>query len=152
MRFPLAEQWLRQPRGTNYSGLFERALDTEVEKVNWDDDPEDNKSKEADSTKSSTEESVAKDNETDFWTVTPDRLVRHHREPRRTPYVPESHDFPIQMRFLDAVRITYTNLPSQAETAVEDYSTEDPIIEYSDDWTGSTVFEILRPKPPKGKK
>jgi len=92
---------------------------------------------------------------TDYWTVSSTSVVRHHVVPRMELYVTNESECPIPLRYLDVVRITMTNLEERKEAYMEDvWIPEAPMPEdtrlLSGEWTGKTIFRILRPEPPPG--
>ena len=99
----------------------------------------------------------------DFWTITDDCLIRHHRHPRMSMYVPEQATCPIPLRYLGLERITFTDIPETKEANIQDFWRQipndlqeentklgilDPTRNLSALWTGRTSFDLLRPKPP----
>ena len=92
----------------------------------------------------------------DFWTVSGDLLVRHHRTPRLELFIPTEDLSPIPLKYIDVLRRTETDLESQEEKTIKDiwleYEDNLPSAnrELSDHWTGRTIFTLLRPKPPDG--
>ena len=48
------------------------------------------------------------------------------------------------------MRKTVTDLDSKTETRIEDVWYDAEPRKLSDDWTGNTMFNLLRPEPPKG--
>ena len=69
---------------------------------------------------------------------------RHHQTPRRGLHLAEGKSFPIPLTFFDVVR------QRRSEHTVDDQWTEDGNACLSERWTGSTRFQILRPRPPTG--
>ena len=53
---------------------------------------------------------VGPEPEPDFWSMTSDTIVRHHRNPRTKLYVPDPADFPILTKYIDVMRWTETDL------------------------------------------
>ena len=88
----------------------------------------------------------------DFWTVMGDYLMRQHKQPRETLYLPTEAESPIPLRFLNILRTTETDLEHIYEAKIEDYWTEDGAPSLSSPWTGKTMFTLLRPDPPAGMK
>ena len=48
------------------------------------------------------------------------------------------------------MRIAITDLEDKAEARIEDFWTQDSNRQLFADWTGKTIFELLRPEPPQG--
>ena len=68
-------------------------------------------------------------------------------------YVPNyPFDCPMQLKYLDVLRTTYTDLETEAESQIEDFWTESGARELSDSWRGKTVLHILHPPAPPGYK
>ena len=59
--------------------------------------------------------------EQDFWSFNGEALVRHHRVPRSTLFVPIDPESPLPTKYLDVLRTTYTDLETQAEKRVEGF-------------------------------
>ena len=90
--------------------------------------------------------------ESDFWTCNSSVLTRHHVKPRSKLFVPSMFDCPIPLKWLDVYRHTITNLPDVKEANVNDFWRDTKCPALSGLWTGRTVFDIIRPKPPDGYK
>lgn len=91
--------------------------------------------------------------EADFWTLNQDVLIRHHRQPRLRLFDPGSIECPVPLKYLGIMRATITDLEDAVRRKIEDYWYPSPQVKkLSDDWTGKTVFTILRPTPPPGHK
>lgn len=91
----------------------------------------------------------------DHWTVSSTAVVRHHMTPRMYLYVTNEAECPVPMRFLDVVRSPITNIEDNTDAFVQDvWNTEVPLPEdtrpVSGEWTGNTMFRMLRPEPPAG--
>ena len=145
-QFPIAEGNLRQPGGKI------------IEYVRRTRKPPENKDEEDDTIQNEAESKTQHDKkneeeifEPDFWSVTADVLIRHHRTPRLKKFQPdEVGDCPLPPKYLDVMRLTRTNLDTLAEKEIEDIWCDQGPAELSAKWTGSTTFDILRPKPPDG--
>ena len=88
--------------------------------------------------------------EQDYWTVTHEVAVRYHISPREKMYAPTEDDCPI-FKYLDVLRVTTTTLDTPSEARIEDTWCNDAANRtLSGDWTGTTIFHILRPEPPHG--
>jgi len=85
--------------------------------------------------------------EPDFWTCTEHVLVRHHRQPRNGLYVPTEAECPIPLKFLDTMRTTVTDLDDYQEKYISDVWSVDRERELSSNWTGKTLFWLLKPRP-----
>ena len=59
-------------------------------------------------------------------------LIRHHRVPRSTLFVPTDPESAFPTKYLDVMRTTYTNLDTKADKKVEDYWDKD----------GNKLFQI----------
>ena len=88
--------------------------------------------------------------EQDFWSFSGEALIRHHRVPRSTLFVPTDPQSPLPTKYLDVLRTTYTDLETQSEKRMEDFWNKDGNRALSDSWRGKTVFYILRKPPPPG--
>ena len=150
-RFPLAENALRQP-----SPGQKRAARPKYKPIDWQAgnpcdvvDAEDDKGDSEDVSEVDDAGGDSCENQ-DFWTLTDDTLVCHHITPRTSLFNPESSNCPIPTKWLDVMRVTKTDLETDAEARVEDnwYGSDDK--ELSSPWTGKTIFDLLRPKPPPG--
>ena len=62
--------------------------------------------------------------EEDFWSLTQDVLIRHHKIPRRHLFVPTKKNCPIPLEYIDVLRTTYTDLDSASERMFEGMWTE----------------------------
>eukprot|EP00973_Karenia_brevis_P078461 10893668-Karenia_brevis.AAC.1 len=71
-------------------------------------------------------------------------------QPRSSLFVPSQKNCPIPMKYLDCVPHTNTNLESDQECRIEYVCFSDGARELSGSWTGTTGFDLLRPKPPEG--
>lgn len=88
----------------------------------------------------------------DTWEIPGDIIIREHHTPRTKLFVPEDADFPTPGKYIDILRTTETNIEEKAEAEIKDFWTEVGPRKLSVPWTGRTLFQILRPKPPDGKK
>jgi len=89
----------------------------------------------------------------DHWSMTPDLLIRHHNQPRTRLYVPVEKDLPIPLKYIDVMRVTYTNIDDKAEHNISDiWCIAEADVELSLSWIGTIHFSILRPQPPDGYK
>ena len=160
-RFPLAQGDLRQP-GAQPRTRRSRSRGKPLQEDSSEESEGSQKEEESDtgtSTENSEGESkqdgddsdtVPETGEPDTWTLTPDVLIRHHVNPRTKLYVPEDRDCPVPVKYLDITRRTETDLDSAAEKSIQDYWYDSPSKSLSSPWTGRTVFDLLRPKPPDG--
>ena len=82
-------------------------------------------------------------------TITGDFIYRHHVEPRVKLYVPTEESFPIPLKYTDVTRTTHTSFDVLLEKNIEDYWKVDGGKELSDAWTGSTIFVLLKERPPE---
>ena len=57
----------------------------------------------------------------DVWFLNDEVLVRYHRVPRDTLFVPEDATCPVPNQFLDITRVTITDLPDPTEARIEDF-------------------------------
>ena len=88
--------------------------------------------------------------EPDYWTLTNDVIIRHHKTPRTKKFMPDEVECPIPLKDIDILRKTRTDLDTLAEKEQDDFWTEHGPTEMSFPWKGSTMFDLLRPKPPHG--
>ena len=80
----------------------------------------------------------------DGWEIRGDFLVRIHREPRTSLYLPDN-TCPLKISWLDVHRTTKTSLLHDAEAGIEDmWSPSEVQPELSELWVGETRFTILR--------
>ena len=97
----------------------------------------------------------------DYWTMQGDMLIRHHRRPRLSLFVPDDQNLPIPLKYVDVTRQTDTSLESPCEKVIRDYwnvptqnlAGGDPMQanrRLSEPWTGRTVFTLLRQPLPEG--
>ena len=84
----------------------------------------------------------------DFWSMSGSFIYRHHVEPRVKLYSPRKESFPIQLKYIDVSRTTYTNLDVKQEKRIDDYWNIDVSSDLSDYWTGFTQFTLLEEKAP----
>ena len=54
--------------------------------------------------------------EPDFWSISDDCVMIHHRQARIKLYVPDESTFPIPLKYIDVMRRTYTDIDSAVET------------------------------------
>jgi len=90
--------------------------------------------------------------EADTWIMSGDTVIRKHDTPRTTLFVPQEADCPIPLKYIDILRTTETSISERAEAEIRDFWTAAGARTLSGPWTGRTVFYLLRPKPPPGKK
>ena len=90
-------------------------------------------------------EGSAATEESDFWSITDDCIMLHHKKPRTTLYVPDDSSFPIPLKYIDIMRRTYTDIESAAGAEIDDFWCESDATELSGPWVGKTIFYILRP-------
>ena len=88
--------------------------------------------------------------EKDFWSMSGDNIIRHHKDPRKSLFTPSPEDFPVPLKYVDVTRRTETDLESPSEKTIYDYWNMPNKSELSDSWQGRTIFTILRPRPPPG--
>ena len=97
----------------------------------------------------------------DYWTMQGDMLIRHHRRPRLSLFVPDDQNLPIPLKYVDVTRQTDTSLESPCEKVIRDYwnvATQNPAggdpmqenRQLSEPWTGRTIFNLLRQPLPEG--
>ena len=72
----------------------------------------------------------------------------HHNTPRVQLFVPTDENSPIPVQYLDILRTTKTDLEDSLEVNTKDFWTKDGNRSLSSEWTGETMFRILRPIPP----
>ena len=89
--------------------------------------------------------------EQDSWSINESAVIRVHRQPRTTLYVPDTKDFPIPIKYIDVLRTTWTNLDEAPLRYFKDIWTEVKDQDLKVPWTGRTVFYLRRSKPPMGK-
>ena len=67
-------------------------------------------------------------------------------------YIPEVSDCPVPLKFIDVNRTTFTDLDVKDEGRIEDVwsGEEGDRRDLSGEWTGKTVFELLKPEPKPG--
>ncbi|MDP7647377.1 MAG: DNA (cytosine-5-)-methyltransferase, partial [Candidatus Woesearchaeota archaeon] len=82
--------------------------------------------------------------ERDYWTCSEERLIRHHKQPRNTLYVPSDEDSPIPLKYLDVQRLTQTNADHLKDKEIRDIWTEQGNKALDVPWTGRTLFTILK--------
>jgi hypothetical protein len=159
LRFPLAEGALRQPGSREKLVRPRRSPATPLgsQDDSEDDVPPDLIESASEAGDNEDEESSDDDDDDllssptpDFWTLNSDVLIRHHRTPRKSLYVPKPGDLPIPIDYLDVKRRTETDLDDFSESSISDFWSEAGSRMLSHKWTGKTVFEILRPSPPSG--
>ena len=76
-------------------------------------------------------------------------MVIKHNTPRTKLFVPTPENCPIPLKFIDVLRMTRTDLDNNAERSVADLYTDGQTA-LSDEWIGSTTFNILSPPLEKG--
>ena len=66
--------------------------------------------------------------------------------------MPNVSEMPIPLEYIDILRATKTNLDDESEARIDDYwyDQADANRDLSGMWTGHTVFQLLRPRPPSG--
>ena len=57
----------------------------------------------------------------DFWSIEGDFICPHQNEPRVQLHVPKEETFPIQLKYFDVTRSTYTDLDVMQEKRIDDY-------------------------------
>lgn len=87
--------------------------------------------------------------EMDFWTINNDVLIRHHRIPRISLFVPTPDNCPVPLDYIDVMRESRTDIEDD-EREIKDYWYDADPRNLSSAWTGSTLFWLLKPKPPPG--
>ena len=153
-RFPVAEGFLKQPGN-------ERVIRIVRKKVRPVSDTEDTEG--AEEEEEEEEELVLNQEEQfdpevlcgaeDFWTVTDEYLIRHHRTPRKKLFIPgetPASKSPVPMYFLDVQRRTETDIDNPSENVIRDYWPDDGAKPLSTTWCGATYFHLLMPRPPAG--
>ena len=136
-RFPVAEGALRQPGADHLtspqSDPFESGTGQPDAQTNSDGD-EEVQIQEADVTEEDESQqkvdpdSVSGDSaleqepvEQDFWSFNGEALIRHHRIPRSTLFVPSDPESPLPTKYLDVLRTTFTDLETEVEKRMEDF-------------------------------
>ena len=89
--------------------------------------------------------------EPDSWSITDSAVIRFHKQPRTTLFVPDPKSFPIPIKYIDVLRTTWTDLDEAPLRYSKDIWTDVKDKDLRVPWTGRTVFYLLRPKPPVGK-
>ena len=158
--FPLAQGTIRQP-GSHFGSKFARAREESREQAPTTSHPEvtirpTDLIYRSEEEPEETEVPRTREKSMDYWSMTSDRIVRHHRTPRTELFVPTQHDCPIPLQYLDVMRTTETDLNNEKEAKIEDIwaggNPQSTLVELSEEWTGKTFFDLLRPKPRVGYK
>ena len=87
--------------------------------------------------------------EQNFWSTNGEVIIRHHRVPRDSLFIPTDDNCPMPLKYLDVFRRTYTDLENKEEASISDLWNLDGSRRLSDSWRGKTVFEFIRPPPKK---
>ena len=82
----------------------------------------------------------------DFWSITEDVLIRHHRIPRLSQFTlnEEGLEVPIPIRYVDVTRSIETSIDNPLESRMHDVWTKNQKV-LSEHWTGRTLFDLLKP-------
>ena len=88
----------------------------------------------------------------DSWSMCGDFICRHHEEHRLKFYDPDNETFRIPFKGVDVMRQTQTSLDSFSEHIINGIRTEAKGVNLSEEWTGTTRFQILCTRPPEGYK
>ena len=93
----------------------------------------------------------------DYWIVTENTVQRVHQVPRQKAYTPIEYDddnpdaFPTPLKYIDVLRTTRGKIGSTTLKDFHDVWTYDKDqFLYEDWWTGTTIFNIIRPRPKPG--
>ena len=89
------------------------------------------------------------ENGENVWSMSGDFICE---VPRKKCYVPTDETILVPMKLVDVMRQLGTNINSAAEHTIDDYWTEGIDASLSEDWIGTTRFQILRTKIPEGHK
>ena len=80
--------------------------------------------------------------------------IRDSRKPRTSLFIPTDVEYcPIPLRFVDVTRCTKTGITEESESLINDVWSKDDEINHrvlSEEWTGRTIFQTLKPLPPPG--
>ena len=71
-------------------------------------------------------------------------IYQHHEEPRLKLYDPENETCPIPLKYVGVTRQTQTSTNSVPVNIISDLWTEAKGVTLSEEWTGTTRFQILR--------
>ena len=148
-RFPLAEGDLDQP---GVSASVTRKITIKKRKAAEAVEIEEVKQQEADA-KRRKEQGIPDDPPSsclDFWTCNNEVLIRHHRTPRTTLYVPTEDECPVPLKWIDVTRFTQTSLDGASNNTIDDLWITNDATDLTEYWTGRTRFHLLKPAPPKG--
>ena len=100
------------------------------------------------------DEGSAATEESDFWSITGDCIMLHHKKPRNQELLCMVLMFLLSQFLLnahiDVMRRTYTDIESAPAAEIDDYWCESGARELSGPWMVKTVFYILRPPAPPG--
>ena len=91
-------------------------------------------------------------NTEDSWSVSGEFIFRHHEELRLKLYGTENETFPIPLKYVDVMRQTHTSICNVSEHIINGLCTEAKEVNLSEEWTGSTRFQILRARLLEGYK
>ena len=80
------------------------------------------------------------------------RIYRHHEEPRLKFFDPDNGTFPIPLWNVGVMRQTQTSINNFSEHGMNCLWTEAKGVTLSEEWTGTTRFQILRTRLPEGYK
>jgi len=86
----------------------------------------------------------------DYWEITDDAVMVHHVTPRVKLYMPTAAECPVPLKYIDCRRNTTTSLDIKVEKWIMDFWTKAGERELSEQWTGKTVFPLLRPPSAPG--
>ena len=83
-------------------------------------------------------------NTEDSWSMSGEFIYRRHENHRLKLYDPGNETFPIPLKYVDAMRQTQTSIQRCS------YGPERRVSISSEEWTGTTRFQILRTRLPEG--
>ncbi len=119
--FPLAEGDLRQPGDTDRHVRMRQRRQKQKKQARGNPEQQEDEvfgTQEPGATQSPPDLPTQQE---DFWTVTSDALVRHHKTQRTELYVPTEQDSPIPLKYIDVIRRTQTDHETLAERTIHDY-------------------------------
>ena len=95
---------------------------------------------------------IEEESEKESWSMRGDLTHRHHEVLRPNLYVPTEEAVPFPMNFVAVMRQTRTSINRAAKHTVTDYWSEERDVALTEEWVGTTRFQISRTTLPEGYK
>ena len=91
-----------------------------------------------------------RENGKDFWSMSGYFMYPYHEVHRTELNIPDETTVSILLKYVDVMRQTRTSIESVSKQSLNEYWNDEKEVLLSEEWIGTTRFQMLRTKLPKG--